>query len=183
MEYSIELVSKGSRLFEIGAPAFLEFWNPLIAEKAFILFQKELTLQEEEEWLRKSAKSIDGHKKITLIAWSKERIIGQATAKVGEYQPYEHNMDLGLLVAKDFRRRGVGRALLQKAIEEGKKAFAPRKMFIAYVDGNEPARQLYESLGFKEIGRLQKYYCHYGEYKDDVVMELLGKENIGLDEV
>jgi RimJ/RimL family protein N-acetyltransferase len=183
MEYSIEVVNKGSRLFEIGAPAFLEFWNPIIAEKAFILSQKELTLQEEEESLRKSAKSIDEHKSITLIAWGKERIIAIAEAKKGEQQPFEHNLEFVLSVTKDFRRRGIARALLQRSIEEGRKALSPRKMFIAYVEGNEPARKLYESLGFKEIGRLQKYYCHYGEYKDDVVMELLGKENIGLDEV
>lgn len=181
MDVSIEVVKQGSRMAEIGAAAFLEFINPIIAEKAMIILQKELTMAEEEEWLKKTAKELNEGKKLFVIAFSKNRIVGNCEAKKGVLQAYEHNMDFGLSVSKDFRRMGLGRKLLQTAIEEGRKALSPRKIMIEYIGGNEPARKLYESLGFKEVCRLNKHYCYYGEFRDRVIMELTGKENTGYD--
>jgi RimJ/RimL family protein N-acetyltransferase len=175
MDVSIEVVRNGSRLAEIGAGAFLDFINPIIAEKAMIMVQKESTMAEEEEWLKKSAKAMDDGKKLFVIAFSGNRIVGNCESKKGSLQPYEHNVDFGLSVSKEFRGRGLGRRLLQTAMEEGRKAFSPRKTMIEYIDGNEPARRLYESVGFREVCRLRKHFCHYGEFRDKIVMELADK--------
>jgi len=175
MGVSIEVVRDGSRLAEIGAAAFLEFINPIIAEKAMILAQKEITMAEEEEWLKKTVKALNEGKKLYVLAFSGNSIAGSCEARKGSPQPYEHNVDFGLSVSKRFRGKGLGRRLLLMAMEEGKKAFSPHKMVISYVEGNEPARRLYESVGFREVCRLKKHYYHYGEFRDSVTMELMDK--------
>jgi len=66
-----------------------------------------------------------------------------------------HWMELPLVaeigVAKDHRRRGLGRALLQAAINRLTDHGFPRIALFVTV-GNDPAVRLYESLGFAQAG-------------------------------
>jgi [ribosomal protein S18]-alanine N-acetyltransferase len=73
-----------------------------------------------------------------------------------------------LAVHPSFRRRGVGRRLLTPLLEDG------RRRGIALVvlevrPTNAEALGLYESLGFRVIGRRKGYYFDTGE--DALVME------------
>jgi ribosomal protein S18 acetylase RimI-like enzyme len=61
---------------------------------------------------------------------------------------------LKLLVAPQFRRRGIGRALLQRAIGDARSRRRDSVMLHVDVD-NVPALRLYESLGFQREGILQ----------------------------
>ena len=62
-----------------------------------------------------------------------------------------------IAVKRKERRRGVGRELLKELLkrcrEEGVK-----EVFLEVREGNEPAVNLYRSLGFKEIGERENYY-------------------------
>jgi GNAT superfamily N-acetyltransferase len=55
------------------------------------------------------------------------------------------------------RRRGVGRCLLA-TIEERARALGCCKLTLEVNDGNEPARQLYQSVGFRNIGTTKLYW-------------------------
>ena len=57
---------------------------------------------------------------------------------------HEENEIFDVLVREDFRRRGWGRKLLAKAIEENR----PKKMFLTVDVDNFPAIRLYENMGF-----------------------------------
>jgi RimJ/RimL family protein N-acetyltransferase len=171
MEFSIKIVKKGSMLLEIGAKGFMDFINQIIQEKAFIKMQKEITLDEEEKWLAKTAEELDKGKKIFVLALSGKRIVGNCQAYVGD-GALAYNMNFGLAVSKNLRGQGLGRKLLLTAIEEGKKTFSPHKIMIDYIGGNETAKHLYESIGFREVCRLKGFYHHYGEFRDKVTLEL-----------
>lgn len=54
---------------------------------------------------------------------------------------------------------GIGRALLDAALEEGARRGADA-VFLEVRDSNERARRLYASRGFEEVGRRRKYYDH-----------------------
>jgi len=56
-------------------------------------------------------------------------------------------MDIAL--TPEFRRRGIGTALLQSLIDE---ADASRRKLSIHVEVNNPARSLYERLGFERAG-------------------------------
>lgn len=70
--------------------------------------------------------------------------------------------------APEFRRRGVARALidavLARAAERG-----VREVFLEVRISNAGARRLYESYGFKEVGRRRNYYTEPME--DALVMK------------
>ena len=64
-----------------------------------------------------------------------------------------------LAVREPTRRRGIGAALLDAALTEGRRRGA-MNMYLEVRESNEPARRLYASRGFDEVGRRKKYYRH-----------------------
>ena len=78
-----------------------------------------------------------------------------------------HLTDLG--VAEPSRRRGVGRALVSELCREGVLAGA-RLVVLEVRESNQPARELYRGLDFREQDLRARYYADTGE--DAVVMQL-----------
>jgi len=74
---------------------------------------------------------------------------------------------LNVAVHPAWRRRGVGRRLVEAVLEEGRATHA-RSVFLEVRAGNAPARRLYARLGFGELGLRRGYY---GVGQDAIVME------------
>ena len=60
---------------------------------------------------------------------------------------------LNVAVAQEFRRSGVGTALVRAVLEE-----FPGGVFLEVRESNVVAVNLYKSMGFKAVGRRQDYY-------------------------
>lgn len=74
-----------------------------------------------------------------------------------------------IAVAAAARGQGFGRVLLEELLRRAIGAGA-REVFLDVRDDNEPARTLYASEGFEEIGRRPRYY--QPDDVDAVVMRL-----------
>jgi ribosomal-protein-alanine N-acetyltransferase len=86
-------------------------------------------------------------------------IIGRAGADEGEI--------LTLCVAPALRRRGVATALIGQLAE----SLAPRcRILLEVAVTNRSARNLYESLGFLEVGRRPAYYRRDGKAVDALIL-------------
>ena len=72
-------------------------------------------------------------------------------------------------VHTEFRRRGIGRVLLEHVIEQGRRRKLMR-VTLEVRDSNVPAKKLYESMGFIKTGIRKGYYGDNGE--DALVMAL-----------
>ena len=77
---------------------------------------------------------------------------------------------VNLTVAKDYRRQGVGRQLLQHVLFEAKKFDVWFAMLEVRVN-NSNAIKLYQSLGFKILCIREEYYCHL-PIQDAYLMQL-----------
>jgi ribosomal protein S18 acetylase RimI-like enzyme len=64
-----------------------------------------------------------------------------------------HIANAGYMVAPQFRRRGVGRALVEHSLAEAARQGFDAMMFNLVFESN-PARRLYEQLGFEVVGRV-----------------------------
>ncbi len=64
---------------------------------------------------------------------------------------------LNLGVAPEWRRRGVGRALVREAVRRYRELGA-RQVFLDVRESNAAALRLYQDEGFVRIGRRRRYY-------------------------
>ena len=78
---------------------------------------------------------------------------------------------LNLSVAAAWQRIGLGRAMLEFAINLAKDA-AARRIFLEVRVSNVAARALYTRCGFSEIGTRRGYYAAHGGREDARVLEL-----------
>lgn len=96
-------------------------------------------------------------------------IVGRLSLARDTHPASAHVADLGLMVAADTRRQGVGRALLDAAVEWARGA-AVRKLELHVFPWNEPAIALYEKFGFEREGYRRAHYARAGEYVDAILM-------------
>lgn len=98
-------------------------------------------------------------------------IVGHVDLDGGRIPAELHRATLGMGIERRARRKGFGRKLLDAAI-----AFA-RANGLAWIDlgvfaQNEPARALYNSVGFVEVGFVKDQFRVDGIKIDDVSMTL-----------
>jgi GNAT superfamily N-acetyltransferase len=88
-----------------------------------------------------------------VVARTAGRVVGAYYLKPNFPGRVAHIANAGYMVAADQRGRGIGRALVEDSIHR-----APRLGFDALqfnlVFASNPARALYEDLGWREIGRI-----------------------------
>jgi ribosomal protein S18 acetylase RimI-like enzyme len=73
------------------------------------------------------------------------------------------------MVAAQYRRRGIGRMLLDEAVAWARVS-GIRKIELHVFPWNEPAIGLYESFGFEREGYRKEHYARAGEYVDAILM-------------
>jgi len=110
---------------------------------------------------------------ILLVAEVDGTIAGELTLRcISPRRALQHVASLGMSVHSGFRRRGIGRALLDHAIEWAKGIGITRVELYVFAD-NAPAIALYESCGFQHEGR-RRHVVRFGHtYIDDLVMARL----------
>jgi RimJ/RimL family protein N-acetyltransferase len=96
-------------------------------------------------------------------------IVGRLSVARDTHPASAHVADIGLMVARDARRQGVGRALLSAAVDWARAARI-RKLELHVFPWNEPAIRLYESFGFEREGYRKGHYHRAGEDVDAVLM-------------
>jgi RimJ/RimL family protein N-acetyltransferase len=97
-------------------------------------------------------------------------VIGQCTIHHDEWEASEHVGLLGIIIRKDFRNLGLGRALMEFAMSEAYTK-GKRKIALGTLITNERAIKLYETLGFRHVGVRQKQFLMKNKYIDELLME------------
>jgi RimJ/RimL family protein N-acetyltransferase len=106
-----------------------------------------------------------------LVAIRDGRIAGWVKLGPATPLPSSNHVKMinGLAVDPDQQGAGVGRALIEAAVERAR-ALGARKVSLRVLGHNETARRLYERCGFVVEGILKDEFYLAGRYADDVFM-------------
>jgi RimJ/RimL family protein N-acetyltransferase len=121
---------------------------------------------EERRYLRAARRSPNA---AVFVAETRDGIVGRLSLARDSHPASPHVADLGLMVAAEARRRGIGRALLERAVEWAREA-GVEKLELHVFPHNEPAIRLYEEFGFEREGLRRAHYRRGDELVDAVLM-------------
>lgn len=107
-----------------------------------------------------------------FVALADGRVVGWCDIAVRARPTQRHSGILGMGVIRDYRGKGIGRALMQATLAAAKTRGIRRVELTVRVD-NEPAKRLYESFGFATEGLCRRHMWIDGEYVDSWLMALL----------
>lgn len=119
--------------------------------------------------MRKRYRSSWTSQSASIVAVADGRVIGTLGVAREAHPVTRHVASLGMLVAGDWRSRGVGSALLAEAFRWARWAGVEKLALTVYPE-NDRARRLYETFGFVEEGRLAGHSKKRHGYEDEIVM-------------
>jgi len=109
---------------------------------------------EASDWSASALAAIyEQHPTHFLVGWRSKEIAGFISGR----RAADEGEILNLAVKAQFRREGVGKALLKALVEQfiGENV---AQVFLEVRESNRTAVSFYESVGFLEIGRREGYY-------------------------
>jgi putative acetyltransferase len=121
---------------------------------------------DERRYLRAARRHSDA---AVFVVEDDGEIVGRLSLARDPHPASRHVADLGLMVAASHRRRGIGRALLERAVDWAAES-GVRKLELHVFPWNEPALGLYETFGFVREGYRRRHYQRSGEEVDAVLM-------------
>ncbi len=105
-----------------------------------------------------------------LVAETDGRVVGRLSIGRDTLPASEHVADVGLMVAEGYRRRGIGRALMEAA-ETWARDVGVRKVELHVFPYNEGALALYDQLGYRRVGVRAGHFRRSDGYVDAILME------------
>jgi RimJ/RimL family protein N-acetyltransferase len=121
---------------------------------------------DERRYLRSTRRSPHA---AVFVAETPEGVVGRLSLARDPHPASRHVADLGLMVAAVHRRRGIGRALLTRAVDWAR-GTGVTKLELHVFPHNRPALALYEQFGFVREGYRRRHYRSGPEYVDAILM-------------
>ena len=155
------------------AGALLEFFRGIPAEDRFYLKEDVTSRKVVERWV----KELDYDRALPLLGWADDRVVADATLHRNRAGARRHSGEVRVLVAPEYRNRGLGTNLLRELAEIADKNGLERVLFEAVAETEEAAIQAAKYLGFVQVGVLTNFAKDLdGHPRDLVLLELpLGK--------
>ena len=96
---------------------------------------------------------------------------GMANLYIQPYKKQMHTCLFSIIVKDDMRGKGIGKGLMEHLMKHAKEKFKIEILHLEVYDGN-PAKHLYERLGFKEFGRQEHFIKEDGKYTAKIFMQV-----------
>jgi len=121
------------------------------------------------DWKHRIADSLSDDRNLTLLGELDGAVVGNLNLRPDPHPASGHVLWLGMSVAREARRLGVGGALLETAAAWAAGAGAERIVLGVFPE-NRRAVTFYERHGFVREGLRRHQYRRDGEYHDEMLM-------------
>lgn len=153
------------------AKEMLDIQRAVLAERDFLMTTLEefdQTIEGQQSWIQAK---MNHERETILVAEVNERIVGWIVFQSSPRKRLAHTGSFGMMVHKDFRDQGIGKALLQELLRWAEQNRFIEKVCLGVFSTNEHAIALYKKLGFIEEGRkVNEVKLSDEAYVDDVLM-------------
>lgn len=159
------------------APAYKALRDAMLAAHpdAFTSDTEAESVKPASHYLSRFAASGGGLVPFTLGAFADGRLVGAVTCERDPRVKVRHLGHVaGMMVEGPLQGRGIGRALLEACIARARDDGGIVKLTLNVTSTNAAALHLYESLGFRRYGRLERAIRVGGRYhdKDHLALDL-----------
>ena len=136
---------------------------------AFSSSYEETLAWSDEDWRRR----LENDHRLHLLARAQSRPIGI----VGGYLGSDEGDDsvavvFGMYVTREHRGKGIGRLLLTSMIDRLSSFPQITTIRLGVTETQDPARTLYESVGFRVVGKEEQSIVVDDRHYDELIMEL-----------
>jgi RimJ/RimL family protein N-acetyltransferase len=152
---------------EADAERLQAFVAALISERLPVLFEKSSppSIDQEREFIRRVLEPGG----VILVASIGDRIVGLLDFHREKRPQAAHGGGFGMSVAREYRHRGIGSALLEALIAWAR-SNSVRRLELEVFESNDRAIRLYERMGFQVEGRRRKAVVVAGKRLDVLLM-------------
>ncbi|MEH7107444.1 GNAT family N-acetyltransferase [Bacillus sp. JJ1764] len=139
--------------------------------EAFMVSYEEALKREKP--IEQTSHQLAAEENFTFGAFDEGNLIGVVTLLLEKQSKIQHRANIfAMYVTPKKRGMGVGKALLTEAINKAKTINRIEKINLSVTAGNEKAKNLYSSLGFKVYGMEENAIKVNGTYFGDEHMDL-----------
>ena len=153
------------------AQLLVDYLKTVCGETRFLLCDPDeikYTAESEVEFINEKNSSEDS---MLILAFVGGEFAGNCSFRpIGSRRRAKHRADIGIALYQKYTGFGLGRLMLEQLL--GKiKELGYEQAELTVVSGNDRAYHLYDSLGFKECGRIPNANRYRdGSYADDIHM-------------
>lgn len=139
-----------------------------VADGAGLGYLAPLPLEAARSFWRRISSDVAMGARLLLVAWKDGRVAGAVQLNLGtpQTQPHRAVVEM-LLVRPEFRRAGIGRALIQRA-EQAARGIG-RSLLTLDTRAGDAAERLFRDLGWVEAGRIPGFARNADGSLDDQV--------------
>jgi RimJ/RimL family protein N-acetyltransferase len=146
----------------------MEYINSLVDEGAEIARDRKVTREEEADWLGRRLALLEKGEEFSLVAEVDGKVVANSeVTKQGGYS--RHVGGIGIGIMKGYRDVGIGTEMLKTLIAQAHR-MGLTVLTLSVFSTNKRAIHVYEKVGFKETGRIPKFFYKNGKYIDRLIM-------------
>ena len=173
-EFIEDFISKDNKHIKIrtidlcDVKGLLALINQLVDEDALIEVNMRIDYSSEIDYVAGKVKALLAGSEIAIVATVDDKIVAQANMTKGSWRSKDIG-NIGIAIANGYRGIGLGNEMMKLLLDLAKKDNY-RIAMLEVFSINEPARKLYEKLGFKVVGIVPNAYKIKDKYIDNVIM-------------
>ena len=147
-----------------------KIYNESILKTVATFDTEEKSIEEQKTWFKEH-----GPKNPIIVAEESGNILGWAAlSKYSTRCAYSDTAEISLYVKDEYQDRGIGKKLIEKIIQEGKKA-GLHVVIARITEQNEKSVHLHKSVGFEHVGIMKEVGLKFGKRLDVYLMQKIYK--------